>query len=314
MNRASRSVTVLVLALLAAGTLPPAFAAPDSGTAAAKPEDVAVAGTGQAMPAENPSGEPSTPSLKPLWEFGLGPAALILRDYRGADTSHAYPLPAPYFVYRGTFLQADRDGLKGKIFDQKLVELHISASATPPVRQNAARSGMPDLKPTVEIGPAFDTRLWRSSEDRVKFDFILSARAAFSVESSPRMVGWLIDPHLNVDISDPFGHAGWKLGLLAGPLFADRRYDAYFYAVEPQYATAERPAYEPKGGYAGTQFLTSLTKRFPRYWVGSYVRYDTLSGAAFAGSPLVKEKSYWSAGVAVAWMITQSTHLVEANE
>ena len=276
---------------------------------------LAVALVGSAAGAESAAAtDDASPSLKPLWEFGLGPAALILRDYRGANTSHAYPLPAPYFVYRGKFLQADRDGLKGKIFDQKLVELHISVSATPPVRQSAARAGMPDLKPTVEIGPAFDTKVWRSGDDRVKFDLLASARAAFSVEASPRMVGWLFDPHLNLDIADPFGQTGWQLGFLAGPLFADRRYHEYFYAVAPQYATAQRPAYESKGGYAGTQFLASLTKRFPDYWVGSYVRYDTLSGAAFAASPLVKENSYWSAGVAVAWMIKQSTRLVEANE
>jgi len=261
-----------------------------------------------------PPAAPSSTSLKPLWELGVGPAALVLRDYRGANTSHAYPLPIVYVVYRGKFLQADRDGLKGKIFDQKLVELHISASATPPVRQSSARSGMPDLRPTVELGPALDTRLWRSADERVKFDFLVSARAAFSVEASPRMVGWLFDPHLNLDIAEPFGATGWKLGFLTGPLYADRRYHQYFYGVAPQYATAERPAYDAKGGYAGTQFLTSLTKRFPSYWVGGYVRYDTLSGAAFAGSPLVKENSYWSAGVAVAWIVKQSTHLVEANE
>jgi outer membrane scaffolding protein for murein synthesis (MipA/OmpV family) len=97
---------------------------------------LAVALVGSAAGAESGAAtDDASPALKPLWEFGLGPAALILRDYRGANTSHAYPLPAPYFVYRGKFLQADRDGLKGKIFDQKLVELHISVSATPPVRR-----------------------------------------------------------------------------------------------------------------------------------------------------------------------------------
>ena len=282
-------------------------------TAVGQTRDASPGGTGQPTPPQSQAGD-SGVSLKPLWEFGLGPAALVLRDYRGSDTSHAYPLPAPYFVYRGKILQADRDGLKGKIFDEKLVELHISLSATPPVRQASARAGMPDLKPTVEIGPAFDTKIWRSSDDRLKFDFVVSARAAFTVEGPPRRVGWLFDPHLNLDIADPFGESGWKLGFLSGPLFADRRYHEYFYGVAPQYATAERPAYDAKGGYAGTQFLTSLTKRFPRYWVGGYVRYDTLSGAAFDASPLVKQNSYWSAGVAVAWMITQSTHLVEANE
>lgn len=251
---------------------------------------------------------------KPLWEFGLGPGALVLMDYRGAATSHAYPLPVPYFVYRGKFLQADRDGLKGKLFDQKFAELHISLSATPPVRASAARSGMPDLRPTVEVGPALDMRLWRSAEERVKLDFLLSARTAITIEHSPRSIGWLIDPHISLDIDSPLGAMGWKLGLLAGPLFATRRYHDYFYTVAPQYATPERPAYEAPGGYSGAQTLISLSKRFPRYWTGAYVRYDRLSGAVFADSPLVKRESYWSAGVAIAWMISRSSRLVEATD
>ena len=251
---------------------------------------------------------------KPLWEFGLGPAALVLRDYRGADTSHAYPLPVPYFVYRGKFLEADRDGLKGKLFDQRFAELHISASATPPVRASATRSGMPDLRPTVEVGPALDVRLWRSAEERVKLDFLLSARSAITIEHSPRGIGWLIDPHFSVDIDAPAGATGWKLGLLAGPLFATRRYHDYFYSVATPFATQERPAYEAPGGYSGLQTLVSLSKRFPRYWTGAYVRYDTLSGAVFADSPLVKARSYWSAGVAIAWMISRSSRLVEASD
>ncbi len=251
---------------------------------------------------------------KPLWEFGLGPGALVLMDYRGAATSHAYPLPVPYFVYRGKFLQADRDGLKGKLFDQKFAELHISLSATPPVRASAARSGMPDLRPTVEGGPALDMRLWRSAEERVKLDFLLSARTAITIEHSPRSIGWLIDPHISLDIDFPLGAMGWKLGLLAGPLFATRRYHDYFYTVAPQYATPERPAYEAPGGYSGAQTLISLSKRFPRYWTGAYVRYDRLSGAVFADSPLVKRESYWSAGVAIAWMISRSSRLVEATD
>jgi len=251
---------------------------------------------------------------KPLWELGLGPALLVLRDYRGASSSHVYPLPVPYFVYRGTFLQADRDGLKGKIFDQKFAELHISLSATPPVRNAAARSGMPSLRSTVEIGPALDLRLWQSTEDRVKVHFLTSARSAITVEARPRSIGWVIDPHLNVDIDDPAGASGWKLGWLAGPLFATRKYNEYFYTVAPPYARTDRPAYQASGGFSGTQTVFSLTKRFPRYWTGAYVRYDTLTGATFADSPLVKRNSYWSAGIAVAWMIQQSSRLVEAAD
>lgn len=251
---------------------------------------------------------------KPLWEFGLGPALLVLRDYRGAESSHVYPLPLPYFVYRGKFLQADRDGLRGKIFDQKFVELHISLSATPPVRNAAIRSGMPDLRSTVEIGPALDIRLWRAAGERMKLDLLASARQALTVEAHPHAIGWVIDPRLNLDIDSPAGAAGWRLGLGAGPVYATRRYNEYFYTVAPRYATAQRPAYTASGGFSGTQTVISLTKRFPRYWAGAYVRYDTLAGATFADSPLVKRNNYWSAGVGFAWMISRSARFVEASE
>ncbi len=251
---------------------------------------------------------------KPLWELGLGPAMLALRDYRGASSSHAYPLPLVYFVYRGKFLQSDRDGLRGKIFDEKLVELHISLSATPPVRNAAARSGMPGLRSTVEIGPELDVRLWRSAEERVKLDFLAAARSAITIQAKPQVVGWILDPHVSLDFDSPAGLTGWKLGLLSGPLFATRHYNDYYYTVAPQYATPDRPAYDASAGFSGTQMVMSVSKRFPRYWTGAYVRYDTLSGASFADSPLVKRNSYWSAGFAVAWMIGRSARLVEAED
>ena len=99
--------------------------------------------------------------------------------------------------------------------------------------------------------------------------------------------------------------------MFTGPLFANRRYNAYFYSVAPQFATAARPPYEASGGYAGTQFLAAVSKRFPKYWVGAFMRYDTLSGAVFADSPLVAREGYWTAGFGIAWPIGASSQRVQ---
>ena len=251
---------------------------------------------------------------KPLWELGLGVGVVAFNDYRGAATAHVYPLPLPYFVYRGTLLQADHDGVRGKVFNQNRIELNLSVNGTTPVRNDSARHGMPDLRPTLEVGPQLEVHLWRSSEERFKLDLRVPVRAAFTIEAVPHMIGTFLAPQLDLDIVQFRGEGGWKLGLLAGPLFADRRYDDYFYTVAPQYATAGRPAFEAQGGYAGTQALAALTRRYPSFWIGAYVRHDTLAGASFADSPLVKRDSYWSAGIGVAWIIRQSTRLVESNE
>lgn len=68
----------------------------------------------------------------------------------------------------------------------------------------------------------------------MKLDLLTSARSVITIEAAPRAIGWLLDPHLNLDIDAQAGAAGWKLGLLAGPLFATRRYNRYFYTVARQ--------------------------------------------------------------------------------
>lgn len=256
----------------------------------------------------------ANPKEEPLLEYGLGIGAVAFEDYRGSDTTHGYPLPIPYLVYNGTFLKADRDGVRGMLFNQDWVELNVSGNATSPVRNDSARSGMPDLKSTLEIGPSLDFHLLHSADSHIKFDLRLPLRTAFTVDAPPQSIGWTFSPRLALDVAEPWGFAGWHAGALAGPLFADRRYNDYFYSVAPAYATASRPAYQAPGGYAGTETVTALSKRFPKYWVGAYLRYDSLSGAAFVDSALVKRDSYWSAGFGIAWIIHSSAQTVEVSD
>ncbi len=198
---------------------------------------------------------PAHADQKPLWEFGLGAGMFVFNDYRGSDTTHAYPVPVPYFIYRGEIFKSDQEGLRGRFFSQDRIELNLSINGTTPVRNDSARQGMPDLRPTLEIGGSLNVHLSRSNDQRFKLDLRLPARAALTVEASPRLIGGFFEPHVALDVAQVPGAEGWKLGMLAGPLFADRRYNGYFYNVAPQYATAGRPAYEAPGGYAGTQTL-----------------------------------------------------------
>ena len=85
-----------------------------------------------------------------------------------------------------------------------------------------------------------------------------------------------------------------------------------FRSVDPAFSTLGRPAYNAPGGYAGTQAIAALSKRFPGYWIGGFARWDTLNGAVFVESPLVKTRQYFAAGVAVAWILGESKTRVEA--
>jgi MipA family protein len=252
---------------------------------------------------------------EPLWEAGLGLAGLHFPDYRGSSRSRNYALPAPYLVYRGDFLKADRYGLRAMFFRNDRFDLNLSVGASLPVRSddNPARIGMPDLRPSLEIGPSLSATLWRADDARMKLDARIPVRAAMTIESHPRFIGGQVYPHLNLDIHDPAGLPGWNLGLAAGPVFTDGRYNRYFYEVAPQYATASRPAYAPGGGYAGAQFLVALSKRFPRFWVGGFARYDTLASAVFEASPLVTSKRYIAGGIGVSWIFGESSQRVEVQ-
>jgi MipA family protein len=252
---------------------------------------------------------------KPLWEAGLGLGGLSFPDYRGSDQSQAYPIPVPYFVYRGRFLKADKEGVRGQLFDREYAELSVSVNATIPVNSddNDARRGMADLSPTIELGPSLDLHVWKSADASARLDVVMPVRAPITVERSPQSIGWIFSPRLNLDVDNVAGFSGWTVGVGVGPIFADRKYHEYFYSVADQYATASRAAYRASGGYSGSQFLGSISKRFDKYWIGAYVRVDVLNGAAFEDSPLVRSDRYIAGGFGFARMIGHSQRIVQSD-
>jgi outer membrane protein len=251
---------------------------------------------------------------RPLWELGLGVAGLRLPDYRGSDQSRTYLLPLPYVVYRGTWLKADRDGARALLFDSQRVKVDVSVAASTPTRSrdNAARAGMPNLPGTFELGPNLNLMLAGSQHHGWRLDLRLPLRAALSIERAPKYVGATFSPNLNLDIGGVGG--GWNVGVLTGPVFADRKYHAHFYGVDPAYATADRPAYRAAGGYAGWQALAATSRRFGNTWVGAFLRYDTLRGAAFEDSPLVRRRSALTFGLGVSWILATSPELVASPD
>jgi outer membrane scaffolding protein for murein synthesis (MipA/OmpV family) len=251
----------------------------------------------------------------PLWEAGAGVAILNFPDYRGSDQRHSLVLPLPYLVYRGEFLKADRESVRGQFYKDERIDLHLSANGSIPVnsKDNVARTGMPDLDPTLEIGPNLTVNLLRS--DTVHLNLRLPVRAVIATDlTHARDEGWVFTPQINVDFYDIFPGPGWNLGFATGPLYGNRRYHNYFYGVATQFATPARPAYDAPAGYSGTQFLVALSKRFPSYWIGAFARADSLSGAAFEASPLVRQKQAFAAGIAAAWIFGRSRRLVESKD
>lgn len=251
----------------------------------------------------------------PRWEVGLGVGGLSLPDYRGSDERRGYVLPLPYVIYRGDVIKADREGARAEVLGLEPFHLDFTLGASVPVSstKNRARAGMPGLAAALEIGPSLDATLFRSADERIKLRFRLPVSYGVTLDRSLGGNGWQTNPNLNVDITDLLGVNRLNLGMRLGPIFATRQRHAYYYEVAPQYATAARPAYQAEGGYSGTQFAAALTRRFDRFWVGAFMRYDNLAGAAFADSPLVKTHNYLSGGLGIAWVLGQSSEMVHID-
>jgi outer membrane scaffolding protein for murein synthesis (MipA/OmpV family) len=250
----------------------------------------------------------------PLWELGLGAAALQLPDYRGSDVSHHYLLPLPYLIYRGRWLRADREGARAVLIDSPQAELNLSLTASAPARSrdNPTRAGMADLPATIELGPKLDLHLWRAADGPAQLDLQLPLRAAISLTREPQIIGEVFTPTLSLDLPRLAG--GWNLGLQTGLNYGSQRYHAHYYGVAAMDATATRPAYDARAGYGGWQTLAALSQRFERSWVGFFVRYDRLDGAVFADSPLVRQRQALSVGVAMAWVLARSTQDARSHD
>lgn len=242
----------------------------------------------------------------PLWELGVGVGALHMPHYRGAGQAHDWLLPVPYAVYRGEILRASREGVRALLVQTERVDLDLSLSANPPAKSadDSARAGMSDLAANVEFGPSLNLTL--AHGDGWTFDFRAPLRAVLTVQSHPRMIGWTAAPRLNLDLSP----GGWDLGLQAGPLWGSRALHAYYYDVGPADATVDRPQYRARGGFAGWQATTSLSRRVGNRWIGMFLRWDSVDGAVFADSPLVHRRQALAFGIAVSWSLLQSDRLV----
>ena len=254
---------------------------------------------------------------KPLWELGVGLGLLQMPDYRGSDENRLYLLPYPYVVYRGDILKIEEQRVSGQIFKSDRISVDFSGYGAVPVKSsnNTARAGMPDLDPTFELGPALKIKLWESKEDKYKLDLTLPVRALFSMDfPSVSREGWIFSPRINFVKDDLIPDTGLNLGISAGPMFADSGYNAYFYTVEPAYATAERSAYSAGGGYSGSTLTVGLGKEYKQFIFNAFLSTDFLQGAVFENSPLVKRETSFMSGVSVSWIFFKSAKTVNVEK
>ncbi|MET0357512.1 MAG: MipA/OmpV family protein [Cellvibrio sp.] len=243
--------------------------------------------------------------IEKKWELGLGIGDIYSPDYRGSDEYRNYISPIPYVIYRGKYIQSDRDGLRGKIFKSDRYEFTFSATATISQKadENKARESMPTLGSTAEIGPALNINL---TEGMLNQSLILQLpiHAVMAVTGSERgYSGLVFQPQLiyrkNIQ--------PWQFTQRLGISFANQEYHDYYYEVDQEFVTPERNFFDAHGGYSGvfTQAAISRSLRInnEETKLAFFLRYDNIDNTAFADSPLVKTNHVLRGGFAFIWVI-----------
>jgi outer membrane scaffolding protein for murein synthesis (MipA/OmpV family) len=266
---------------------------------------LACAGAACLLPAVAFAAPPSERNL-PLWELGVGGAALTTPAYPGADSRSSRVLGLPFLIYRGEVLRADQSGIAARVFDSDKLELDVGVSGALPASSDDVdeRAGMPDLGPLVEFGPRLKWHFAKIDDtSEVRFD--LPVRAVIELHGGVNHQGWTMEPRL---IYEKRGEKGiWTFDAQVAAVFGDGRINRYFYEVQPQYATAERPAYAADAGLMLVRTgLFGTWRMNPDVRLFGFVRYESYAGAANRDSPLMRRSTGASAGIGFAWTLARS--------
>jgi outer membrane scaffolding protein for murein synthesis (MipA/OmpV family) len=242
----------------------------------------------------------------PLWEAGVGVGALSSPLYIGSDQRKNYAIPIPYLVYRGEHLQIERERMRGLFYKTEKSEFDISTGATLPAKSSdsTSRTGMSDLSPTLEIGPQWSYQI--SKHGDLTTIFRVPLRGVLAIDGKDtKFIGTVFTPALTIDL-DRLPLTGGRGSISFGPVFGDSGYYNYFYKVNSDDVTSNRPEYTPRAGFGGWQLGTTFSKRIDNIWVGGFLRGNYINGATFENSPLVKQNFSLIGGLAISWIFLDS--------
>lgn len=270
----------------------------------------ACVSAGAAQAQDQDDVEPVGP--KSLWEFGAAGAGGSRPAYPGSDTRLTNQAAVPYGIYRGKYLRAGEGGLRVRARKDDTTELDIGVSGSLGSDSSdvPARAGMPNLGTLIEIGPRLKVRLpSRPSGARVTLS--LPLRAVFDLSDSGRDRGYTFEPGLSVGWR-PWANTSVGVGLTA--FFGDRRLNRLFYGVDPLQENTDigRTAFEARAGLIATRLSLSMSTAVTRdMYFGSYLRFDTVRGAANEDSPLVRKTEGLTAGIGLSWTLFRSERPAE---
>jgi outer membrane protein len=252
----------------------------------------------------------------PKWEFGLGPALLSYPDYPGSKEQNQLLIPLPYIVYRGEDFSINQQAITKPFLKTPTVELDLSLSGSIPVssKDNKKRTGMEDLDGSIGLGPVLKYQLYQHQLNELKFELPIRAIIASDFKSI-HQEGWVANPGIFYYYRDDFTQKQRiKLTVGATANFADAQNHNYYYGVDSDYATLDRPAYKTTDGFSGMSYHLALNYHFDQFWLGGFWRGLDMSQAVYKESPLVETQFSNMFGLTLTWNFMKSVETVKGLE
>jgi outer membrane protein len=256
---------------------------------------------------------------KPLWEWNLAAFGRYGPAYPASEEQQFNLIPLPFPVYRGKVFRFGEDTespIKSRLFRRDRVKLDISfdlnfASDSDDIE---VRKGMPDLDFMIEVGPELEFQFNRKPVLGGAWFFSPELKLAASFDGlSPSYRGFLLTPEFQYRIGLADGRS--KIKVKISPNFATEDYMDYYYQVDPEFATAQRPAFDADSGYLGTDLSLSwrhsLTEAFD---IVLGTRFGFHQGATNDNSPLFTDDLTTSVYAAFMWKFWESKRRAPAED
>lgn len=254
--------------------------------------------------------------MLPRWEIGFGALQLNAKDYPASDNDNTRLFVVPYGIYRGEKIRIGDGGISAIAFENPRysLEFSVAGSVNANSEDNLLREGMVDIDYMFEMGPQLVVTVFdRVNHDGIRSELTLSTqlRAAFSTDfSKVKGRGGVLTTVLEWERG---GYMNGRLGVFAelGPKWASEDLQEVFYQVDPEFVTAERSAYDAKGGYLGTDLSIGLSYQpTENIWLYGALGKKLYGGAANEDSPLFETDSSDTFWLGALWRIKSSKELV----
>jgi len=247
----------------------------------------------------------------PLWEVRFAGFSRLGPSYPGSEENQLNVVPLPLPIYRGKFLRIGDDSenpIRGRLFRRDRIKLDFAFDLNFPVDSEDidARTNMPNLDLLLEIGPELELQFTKEPKFGGYWYLGLQLLPAFSFDSlSPDYRGLTFSTDFSYRVKFAEGKDALKVRIT--PTWGSSQYMDFFYGVEPQFATATRPAYAAKAGYLGTDLTFSYINTLTERWelvAGTRISFN--QGAVNEDSPLFTKDYGIGVFAAFTWKFWES--------